>query len=78
MHNNNVCDPHKHQELHLLCHATPGVTSDIHALLPGAVQSMLLTHYQINKKHGTMGRLPIGTLNMCILNLDYGTYKKMK
>ena len=33
MHNNNVCDPHKHQELHLLCHATHGVTSDLHACL---------------------------------------------
>ena len=28
------------------------------ALLPGAVQSMLLTPYQINNKHGTMSRLP--------------------
>ena len=28
------------------------------ALLPSAVQSMLLTHYQVNNKHGTMSRLP--------------------
>ena len=29
------------------------------ALLPGAVQSVLLTPYQINNKHGTMSRLPL-------------------
>ena len=29
------------------------------ALLPSAVQSMLLTHYQVNNKHGTMSRLPL-------------------
>ena len=75
-HNNNMCDPHKHQELCLLCCTTPGVTSDPHALLPGVVQSVLLTPYQIKNKHGTMGRLPsVGTLDMCIFNLDYGTYK---
>ena len=28
------------------------------ALLPGAVQSVLLNPYQINNKHGTMSRLP--------------------
>ena len=30
MYNNNICDPHKRQELRLLCHATHGVTSDLH------------------------------------------------
>ena len=76
MYNNNMCDPHKCQELCLLCHATPGVTSDLHALLPGVVQSVLLTPYQISNKHGTIGRLPpSGPLDMHIFNLDYGTYK---
>ena len=27
-------------------------------LLPGVVQSVLLTPYQANNKHGTIGRLP--------------------
>ena len=44
MYSNNVCGPHKCQELHLLCRATHGITSDLHAcLLPDAVQSVLLT-----------------------------------
>ena len=47
------------------------------ALSPGAVQSVLLTPYQANNKHGTIGRLPPGdTLNMHIFNLDYGTYQE--
>ena len=43
MYNNNMCDPHKHQELCLLCCTTPGIASDLHASLPGVVQSVLLT-----------------------------------
>ena len=30
MYNNNICGPHKRQELRLLCRATHGVTSDTH------------------------------------------------
>ena len=46
------------------------------ALSPGVVQSVLLTPYQANNKHGTIGRLPpVSTLNMCIFNIDYGTYQ---
>ena len=33
MHNNNMCDPHKCQELCLLCRATHGVTSDLHVCI---------------------------------------------
>ena len=52
MYNNNICDPHKRQELRLLCRATHGVTSDLHACMsPGVVQSVLLTPYQANNKH---------------------------
>ena len=52
MYNNNMCGPHKHQELRLLCHATYGVTSDFHdCILPGGIQSVLLTPYQANNKH---------------------------
>ena len=44
MYNNNMCDPHKRQELRLLCHATHGVTSDLHVCMsPDVVQSVLLT-----------------------------------
>ena len=31
------------------------------ALSPGVVQSVLLTPYQANNKHGTIGRLPLVT-----------------
>ena len=31
------------------------------ALSPGAVQSVLLTPYWVNNKHGTIGRLPLAT-----------------
>ena len=59
MYKNNVCGPHKHQELRLLCHATHGITSDLYACMsPDAVQSVLLTPYQANNNHGTIGRLP--------------------
>ena len=59
MYHNNVCGLHKHQELRLLCHTTHGITSDLHACLsPDVVQSVLLTPYQANNKHGTIGRLP--------------------
>ena len=38
------------------------------------VQSVLLTPYQANNNHGTIGRLPLlDTLNMRIFNLDYGS-----
>ena len=30
----------------------------MHAMSPGVVQSVLLTPYQANNKHGTIGRLP--------------------
>ena len=33
----------------------------VHFLLPSAVQSMLLTHYQITKECEHMGRLPLVT-----------------
>ena len=59
--NNNISDPHECQKLHLLCHATPGVSTDIQALLPGVAQSMLPNHYKIMKEHGPMGRLPPAT-----------------
>ena len=59
--NNNISDLDKCQKLCLLCHATPGVTTDIHALLPSVVHSVLPNHYQITKEHGPMGRLPLLT-----------------
>ena len=44
-------------------------------MLPDVVQSVLLTPYRANNNHETIGRLSlVGTLNMCIFNLDYGTY----
>ena len=42
------------------CVALPMVSqvTSMPALSPGAVQSVLLTPYQANNKHGTIGRLP--------------------
>ena len=59
MYNNNVCGPHKRQELCLLCLGTHGVTSDLHACMsPGVVQSVLLTPYQANNNHGPLVDYP--------------------
>ena len=42
------------------CAALPMVSqvTSMPALSPGVVQSVLLTPYQANNKHGTIGRLP--------------------
>ena len=59
MYNNNMYGSHKCQEQHLLCRATHGVTSDLHASMsPGVVQSMLLTPYQANNNHGPLVDYP--------------------
>ena len=56
MYNNNVCDPHKCQEVCLLCHATPG---NVQALLPCVMHSVLPNHYRITKEPEPMSRLPL-------------------
>ena len=45
------------------CAALPIVSqvTSMPALSPGVVQSVLLTPYQANNKHGTIGRLPPAT-----------------